>query len=233
MLPASLPIWLIQSAGAAQIVLALGSLAIPGVLRWNEDTKKLQPLTREIFWTYAGYIFTSHLCFGFLSLLLADSLVDGSPLAAAVTGFIAAWWSARVVIQFTCLDRSAAPPGAFFRVAEILLVLLFVSLAGHAAFDVRRRPRTAEGPPVRVAEAGRDQPRCRSLPRDVGVDGGIGRFLPDYCWCSRMGGHAIAAAGNQSGLSLRAVQSARRPVAVGGCGSSRSVSSPVTFDQPE
>ena len=33
------------------------------------------------------------------------------------------------MIQFTCFDRTAAPPGWLYKLAEPALVLLFVSLA--------------------------------------------------------------------------------------------------------
>ena len=131
------PVEIIWAAGLAQIALALGSLAIPYILRWAEETRKLRPLTRQVFWTYAGYICISHLCFGLLSMSLPESLLDGSPLAAAVTGFIALWWAARLVIQFTVLDRSDAPQGRRYVLAEVALVSLFVVftvLYGAAAY---------------------------------------------------------------------------------------------------
>ena len=119
---------LVLLAGVGQIALALASLAIPRVLRFEEETAKLRPLLRQMFWTYAGYILCTNLSFGLLSALAPASLLDGSPLAAAVTGFIAVYWGARVVLQFAWFDRSDAPPGAHVRLAEAALVLLFVFL---------------------------------------------------------------------------------------------------------
>lgn len=122
------PVSLLCAAGVAQIVLAIASLAIPRVLRWSEQTAKLRPLTRQVFWTYAGYIWFSNLSFGLLSASLPASLIAGTPLAAAVTGFIALWWAARLVIQFAYFDRTDAPAGMQYRVAEAALILLFVAL---------------------------------------------------------------------------------------------------------
>jgi hypothetical protein len=119
---------LLQLAGAGQIVLIVGSLAIPKVLGWSEDTAKLQPLTRQVFWTYAGYIWVTNLCFGVLSAFGPDLLLDGSPLGTAVSGYICAYWLARVAIQFFYFDRSAAPEGRLFVLAEWALVGLFVGL---------------------------------------------------------------------------------------------------------
>jgi len=40
-------------AGCGQIALIVGSLTIPRVRGWREDTAKLGTLTRQVFWTYA------------------------------------------------------------------------------------------------------------------------------------------------------------------------------------
>jgi hypothetical protein len=120
---------LVFLAGVGQIVLSLASLAIPRVLRFREETAKLRPLLREMFWTYAGYILCTNLSFGLLSALAPEWLLDGSPLAAAVTGYITVYWAARLVIQFVYFDRSDAPPGLHVRLAEAGLVTLFLYLA--------------------------------------------------------------------------------------------------------
>jgi len=123
------PAWLqtaILFAGIGQLTIVLGSLRIPHVLRWGDDVAKLRPLTRQVFWTYAGYIWGTNLCFGLISTLAPGWLIDGSPLAAAVTAFIALYWGVRVVIQFVYFDRSDTPSGFIFRVVEIVLVGLFV-----------------------------------------------------------------------------------------------------------
>jgi len=120
--------FLLMAAGLGQLALAAGSLAIPGLLGWREDTARLRPITRQIFWTYAGYILSFHICFGLLSLLAPDWILDRTPLATAVCGFIAVYWATRLVLQFTWIDRSQAPSGAVFVVAEAALVALFASL---------------------------------------------------------------------------------------------------------
>jgi hypothetical protein len=128
------PIWqilptLVFVAGVGQLVLIVASLAIPRVLRWAEDTARLRPLTRQLFWTYAGYIWATNLCFGLLSALAPRWLLDRSPLAGAVSGYITAYWAARLLIQFVYFDRRDVPPGTWPRLAEAALVTLFVYLA--------------------------------------------------------------------------------------------------------
>ncbi|HEY3966719.1 MAG TPA: hypothetical protein VGM05_19305 [Planctomycetaceae bacterium] len=119
---------LVLVAGIGQIGIVAASLAIPHVLRWREDTARLRPLTRQVFWTYAIYIWFTNLAFGLVSLR-PNWLLDRSPLAACLTGFITAYWSGRVLIQFFYFDRSDAPTGSRILFAEIVLVGLFIYLS--------------------------------------------------------------------------------------------------------
>jgi hypothetical protein len=124
------------AAGLAQLALALGSLAIPRVLGWAEQTRRLAPLTRQVFWTYASYIWVTNLCIGGLSVWRPELLLQGTPLARAVAGYVTAYWGARLLVQRFYFDRSGAPPGARYRVADAGLTLLFAVLTGvygHAA----------------------------------------------------------------------------------------------------
>ncbi len=115
-------------AGIGQIALVLGSLAIPKILKWKDELRKVQPLVRQIFWTYAGYILVTNFSFGLISVFATKQLIDGSVLASAITGFITLYWFSRVAIQFFYFDRNSFPPGRFLLIGEILLVTLFVFL---------------------------------------------------------------------------------------------------------
>ena len=117
-------------AGLGQLALAAGSLALPRMLRWMDDTSKLRPLTRQVFWTYAGYIWVTNICFGLVSTFAPDWLLDRSPLARVVTAYITAYWGARLLVQLFYFDRSEAPPGAFYQLAEVALVGLVMFLTG-------------------------------------------------------------------------------------------------------
>jgi hypothetical protein len=128
-MPIAIP-WhgLLVGAGAAQLILVVASLAIPRLLNWKSDLAKLRPLTRQVFWTYAAYIWGTNLSFGLVSTMAPQFLLDHSPLAGLVCGFIAVYWAARVVIQFGYFDRTDAPKGWFFVLGETALVILFVGL---------------------------------------------------------------------------------------------------------
>ncbi|MBW4889400.1 hypothetical protein KXQ82_06725 [Mucilaginibacter sp. HMF5004] len=119
----------IRVAGLAQIVLAGGSIAIPGVLKWREQLSHVRPLIRQMFWTYAAYIFVINLCFGLVSLFAYRDITNTSTLSTLVTGFIALYWISRVLVQFLYFDRSDFPKGKLNQLAEVALVLLFITLS--------------------------------------------------------------------------------------------------------
>jgi hypothetical protein len=119
-------IWL---AGLAQVVLVAGSLAVPKVLKWRLELAKVQPLIKQMFWTYAVYIAVINLCFGLVSLFAAADLLNGSRLATLLTGFIAVYWISRVLTQFLYFDRASFPAGGWNKLAEVVLVALFCSLS--------------------------------------------------------------------------------------------------------
>ena len=73
-------------AGVGQLALVLASLAIPRVLGWHRELMHLRPLTRQVFWTYAGYIWGTNLSFGLVSVIGPGWLLDRSPLAGGQPG---------------------------------------------------------------------------------------------------------------------------------------------------
>ena len=123
----------IQLAGLVQLSIALASLAIPRELGWREETKRLQPLTREVFWTYAAYIWGTNVALGLVSLLLAPDLASGSPLARAITGYALLYWGARLAIQLVCFGKHA-PEGLRFKMAEAALTVAFAVLTATYAW---------------------------------------------------------------------------------------------------
>lgn len=120
--------YLLIVSGLSQIALIIGSLAIPKVLRWQEGLKPLSTLLRQMFWTYAGYIWAINLCFGLISLFGPHILLDHSPLATMVCAFMGVYWLTRIIIQWTYFDISELPQSTFNTVAKWLLEILFIAL---------------------------------------------------------------------------------------------------------
>lgn len=124
--------------GWGQILLVVASLWLPRMLRWSQQLASLEPLTRRIFWVYAGYILGTNLCLGGLSVAAPQLLLDRTPLARVVAGYAAAYWGVRLVIQFVWF-RGAAPKGVGYAVADAAVTLGFLACTvvyGALALDV-------------------------------------------------------------------------------------------------
>jgi len=117
---------LIALCGLLHLSVSIASLAIPTLLQWRPQLRVLNPLLRQIFWTYAAYILFINAWFGIMSLIATDELLNKSILAKSITLFIAAYWLARLAIQFLYFDRSNAPAGLLYVIGEAALVGLFL-----------------------------------------------------------------------------------------------------------
>jgi hypothetical protein len=89
-----IPNWLIAAGGIGQIFTALVYPWVRHrVFNWYNDIRKLKPLNRAIAKTYGYYIQGLNFSFGLISILLTGHLKNGTALAAALTGIIAAYWT--------------------------------------------------------------------------------------------------------------------------------------------
>jgi hypothetical protein len=113
---------LIVLAGLVQFAIAATSLLIPRLLEWPKQMALLPPLTRRVFWTYAGYILGTNLWFAVMAMAWPSQLASGTGLASLVTGFISLYWLVRIVIQFAWFRGSLEDDRALFKVAEVIYV---------------------------------------------------------------------------------------------------------------
>lgn len=125
-----IPNWLIVAGGVGQIFTALIYPYIRHkVFDWYNDIKKLKPLNQEIAKTYGRYIQGLNFSFGLISIFLFNELQNGSNLAAALTGLIAAYWSGKVITQFAYYPMYEIPKKLIFKIGEVLMNVLFVTFA--------------------------------------------------------------------------------------------------------
>lgn len=123
------PVTLLIISGWLQVLLCLGSLAIPQLLNWKKELLPVSTIIRQMFWTYAGYILVINFSFGLVSVFGADELVAKTFLAKCITVYIFLYWLARVMIQFFYFDTKSAPRGWIYKAGEIGLNSLFVFLS--------------------------------------------------------------------------------------------------------
>lgn len=95
---------LILIGGILHFGILLASALVPQVLDWKAALAKLDRLSRQLVWVHGAFIVLVIIGFGVLSVLLPGELASGMPLARAVCGFIALFWSARLAVQFFVFD---------------------------------------------------------------------------------------------------------------------------------
>lgn len=125
-----IPNWIIYIGAAGQIFTALIYPYVRHkVFDWYNDIKKLKPLNQEIAKTYGRYIQGLNFSFGLISFLLADDLKNGTALASALTGLIAAYWTGKVITQFAYYPMYQIPKKLIFKIGEVFMNTLFITFA--------------------------------------------------------------------------------------------------------
>lgn len=125
-----IPDWLIVTGAIGQILTALIYPYIRHkVFNWYNDIKKLKPLNQEIAKTYGRYIQGLNFSFGLISILFTSELKNGTGLAVAITGLIAAYWTGKLITQFAYYPMYEIPKKLIFKVGEVLMNTLFVTFA--------------------------------------------------------------------------------------------------------
>ncbi|HEX4958051.1 MAG TPA: hypothetical protein VFV46_07730 [Lacibacter sp.] len=122
------PHWLIIIGGIGQIFTALIYPYIRHrVFDWYNDIKQLKPLNQEIAKTYGHYIQGLNFSFGLISILLVKDLQNGTGLATALTGLIAAYWTGKLITQFAYYPMYNIPKKPIFKIGEVGMNTLFVT----------------------------------------------------------------------------------------------------------
>ena len=130
MLKIQIPNWLIIVGAIGQMFTAIIYPYIRHVVfDWYNDIKKLKPLNQEIAKTYGRYIQGLNFAFGLISILFTEDLKNKSGLAVALTGLIAAYWTGKVITQFSYYPMYEIPKKMIFKVGEVLMNVLFVSFS--------------------------------------------------------------------------------------------------------
>ena len=125
-----IPKWLIILGGVGQIFTALIYPYIRHkVFDWYTDVKQLKPLNQEIAKTYGRYIQGLNFSFGCIAILLTRELQNGSKLAIALTGLIAAYWVGKVATQIAYYPMYTIPQKPIFKIGSYFMNALFLLFA--------------------------------------------------------------------------------------------------------
>ena len=130
---------LIFISGILHLGTLLGSAQVPKELDFKNELPKVAPLLRHWILTAGLYIVMNLIAFGVISLCLSETLASGTPLARALCGYIAIFWSVRLVIQFFVFDAKPYLRNWFLTIGYHGLTVVFswhVLVFGYAALFV-------------------------------------------------------------------------------------------------
>ena len=128
---------LLQLAGIGHFGILLASIQVPGVLDWRNELARLHPFLRRLFWVYGVYIALTIAGFGAVTLMNAEELAGGRPLARGVSALIAGFWAARLAVQWFVFDARPFLTNRWRRLGYHTLTAAFVfftAVYGWAAF---------------------------------------------------------------------------------------------------
>src|ERR1051325_11105404 len=95
---------LLQAAGILHVGLICAGMAMPRVVNLRAHVATLPPFVRQLFWVYYSFIGLCLVGFGAMTLILANHLANGSPLARGICLFLAAFWTLRLVAATLIFD---------------------------------------------------------------------------------------------------------------------------------
>jgi len=97
-------ILLLKLTSLTYLGLLAAGLLMPGVVGLREHTRHLPQFIRQLIWVYYTFLALCLVSFGLGTFFLADQLASGAPLARAVCGFLAVFWSVRFVVGTFVFD---------------------------------------------------------------------------------------------------------------------------------
>jgi hypothetical protein len=118
----------LQIAGALHLGLIWAGATMPGAVNLRAHLAALPPLVRRLFWVYFTFIGLTLLGFGLITFFYAPALAGGAPLARALCGFLAVFWTLRLIIAAVVLDVRPYLTTTYYRLGYPATTAVFIYL---------------------------------------------------------------------------------------------------------
>lgn len=118
---------MIWAAGAVHVGIMLANIPLPGRLRVQERLAGVPAYVRQIFYVHWVYIVIVLGMFAALCFRFAPELAGASALGRFLSGFMAAFWLLRIVLQILYYDKEIRREN---RVLDSLYLVALVVLVG-------------------------------------------------------------------------------------------------------
>ena len=101
---------------------------MPGAVNLCAHLAALPALVRRLFWVYFTFIGLTLLSFGLITFFYAPTLAGGAPLARSLCGFLAVFWTLRLIIAAFVLDVRPYLTTTYYRLGYPATTAVFIYL---------------------------------------------------------------------------------------------------------
>jgi hypothetical protein len=119
---------LLQIAGVMHLGLMSAGLMMPKVVNVRAHLAELPAFIRQLFWVYYTFIGLCLVGFSVITIAFADVLASGGPLARALCGFLALFWTLRLLVAAFVFDMRPYLTTGYRRAGYHALNLVFAYL---------------------------------------------------------------------------------------------------------
>lgn len=129
---------LLRVAGVMHLGLMSAGLLMPKVVNMRAHLAGLPAFVRQLFWVYYAFIGLCLVSFSVITVVFAETLASGGPLARALCAFFAVFWTVRLLVAMFVFDMRPYLTTTARRVGYHALNVVFAYLPLVYAFAAIR-----------------------------------------------------------------------------------------------
>ena len=119
---------LLELAGAMHAGLLCAGALMPQAVNLRTHIAGLPPFIQRLFWVYYAFIGLCLISFGLITVTFAGTLAAGGGLARAICGFLAVFWTVRLIAATFIFDMRPYLTNPFRRLGYHAMNIVFMYL---------------------------------------------------------------------------------------------------------
>ncbi|MFZ4767758.1 MAG: hypothetical protein ACOYMN_22655 [Roseimicrobium sp.] len=116
----------VRLAGVLHFVVLIASAMVPKVFNLKQALSPVPPVVRSLFWMYSTFIVLTIIGMGAVTLLHAEAMAQGEPVARSVAAFIAVFWLGRLWVKWFVFDLEPYLTRIWLKIGDHALAVAFV-----------------------------------------------------------------------------------------------------------
>lgn len=116
---------LLKVCGVSMFLLSVGHYPIGKYLKWEEESRQLSLINRQILFVHSYFVALLLLFMGILLVFYTDLMLAPSPLARLLAAGLLIFWFSRLFIQLFVYSKKNWKGDRFRTVTHVLFTLLW------------------------------------------------------------------------------------------------------------